>query len=294
MTSHSLLCATDDEVDRVVREASSAAQVALDIESNGMFAYRAALCTTQLSWRTKAGETRVAVIDTLATDPRRLAPLFEALTPVKVIHDLSFDARLLAHEGIVLRGVRDTSVAAGYLGRTSTGLRALMLSELGVELDKELQLSDWGRRPLDALAMEYLGKDVEHLIDLGDVLWAEVEQKEIVDEVQSETEYRLRGAAVPEVAVAAFRRVKGWDRLDPASLAVLRELAHRREELAERENVPLFRIAKDDVLIHLAQRKPDSIAGLQGFISGRKLSEEAARAFITAIGVGTASGPVPE
>lgn len=294
MTDTAPLIITDADVDRIVREASSSAQVALDIESNGMFAYRAALCTTQLCWRARPGDTKVALIDTLAVDPRRLAPLFGAEAPTKVIHDLSFDARLLAHEGIALRGVRDTAIAAGYLGRTSTGLRALLHSELGVELDKELQLSDWGRRPLDEHAVLYLGRDVEHLIDLSDALWAEVEEKGIADEVQSETDYRLRGALAPEVPLAPFRRVKGWDRLHGSSLAVLRALAQVREEIAERDDVPSYRIAKDDMLTHLAQRRPGSIAGLQGLISGKRLSEEVALAFLEAIGASASSGPVPQ
>jgi len=293
MTLTPTLLATDEEIDSVVREALTSEQVALDIESNGMFAYRAGLCTTQLSWRTQQGDTRVALIDTLAVDPRRLAPLFQTTSPAKVIHDLSFDARLLAHEGIMLQGVRDTAVAAGYLGRTSTGLRALLLSELGVQLDKELQLSDWGRRPLDAQAIAYLGKDVEHLLELWEVLWAEVEEKDIADEVQSETEYRLRSALLPENQAPTFRRVKGWDRLDQGTLAVLRALAQRREELAERENVPPYQIARDDVLTYLAQRRPGSVAAIQALVSGKKLKEETARELITAIEVGIASGPVP-
>ncbi len=288
-----LLLGDEDQIDRTVRKAMGADRVAMDIESNGMFAYRARVCTLQLAWRDAAGRTELALIDTLAVDSRRLAPLLEATSPTKVVHDLAFDARLLAHEGVTLRGVRDTSIAAGYLGRRATGLRSLLASELGVQLDKELQLSDWGRRPLAIEAVRYLGADVEHLLALDDVLRAEVKERGIEDEVASETAYRLRGAQRPEPEIPPFRRVRGWDRLDPRTLALLRVLTQQRERLAERDDVPPFRIAKDEVLVYAARRRPESVSAFHALSPGKRSTDEVARALLAVIHPGLEVPPVP-
>src|SRR5688572_12909523 len=92
-------------------------RVALDIESNGLFAYRARLCILQLATRTE-----VFVVDALATPLDTLRPLLASSSTAKLVHDVSFDARILAETHVVLANVLDTSLAARMLGRTATGL----------------------------------------------------------------------------------------------------------------------------------------------------------------------------
>ena len=99
-------------VEDAAREMASAERVALDVEGDGLFRYRARLCTVQLATR-----ERIAVVDTLEIQPQLLAPLVEEGGPEKVIHDASFDVRLLRDVGLRFHGLFDTSVAARYLGR---------------------------------------------------------------------------------------------------------------------------------------------------------------------------------
>src|SRR6185295_12135109 len=141
-------------------------RVALDIESNGMHAYKAGLCVVQL-----AAKGSVVVVDLLATKLDALGPLLASERTIKIIHDVSFDARILAEAKLTLANVQDTSVAARMLGRAATGLGSLLSSELGVEVDKKMQHHDWAQRPLDRAALSYLGNDVVHLAALADCLF---------------------------------------------------------------------------------------------------------------------------
>src|SRR5690349_14549323 len=100
--------------------AARAPRIAIDVEANGLFAYRAALCTVQLAFP-EGDDRAIAVIDTLAVDPAPLAAVLGPEGPVKVLHDLTFDARLLAEAGAPLGRVRDTSVTARLLGIAATG-----------------------------------------------------------------------------------------------------------------------------------------------------------------------------
>src|ERR1041384_3912128 len=75
---------------RVVAAARAAPLVSVDAEGNGLFAYRARLCTVQLAWQ-EGDATRIAVVDTLAVDPAPLAELLDRSGPAKGLHDFTFD-----------------------------------------------------------------------------------------------------------------------------------------------------------------------------------------------------------
>ncbi len=276
----------------LLTEARRADRVALDIESNGLFAYRPRICTLQLAWDRGDGEMRVRVIDALALEPGQLEPLLSSATPIKVLHDLAFDARLLNGQGIMLRGVHDTAVAAAYLGKAATGLASLLSSELGVSMDKTMQVSDWGRRPLEQGALRYLAEDVEHLLALDDLLWARVREVGIEPEVQTECDYRLAAAYQTERAQPPpFARVKGIEKLDDVGKSVLKHAAEVRERMAEQAAVPPFKIAPDAVLIEIAERRPTSVKGLRTLgPRHRDLSDAVTEALLEAVVQGLADG----
>src|SRR5579859_912294 len=181
----------ESDLRALVREAAGAPRVAVDLEASGMFAYRAAVCTVQLAWG--EGEAR-AVVDAMATPIAPLAGLLGEDGPVKIVHDVAFDARMLAEAGVPLGNVHDTSLAARMLGRAATGLASLLESELGVRIGKAMQHHDWRIRPLDDAMLAYLAADVAHLAALEGALWREVEARGIEDAVLEETRYRLASA----------------------------------------------------------------------------------------------------
>jgi len=232
--------------------------LALDVESNGLFAFEPELCVVQLSTR---GD--VVVVDTLVADPSCLADLIGPGGPLVVLHDLGFDARMLSRAGAPLHRVADTALAAAFLGRSSTGLGAVLASELGVDHDKTLQHHDWRARPLDARALRYLSGDVAHLLPLWDKLSAEVAAKGIASELAEETRHRLAEAQAPaEDARPPLLRVKGVDRLPVADLPLLRALLEARDDLARQLDVPPFKVLANDALVAAAQRRPRSVGEL--------------------------------
>ena len=117
-------------------------RLSFDTEGDGLFRYRTRLCMMQLGCA-----EQVTLIDTLAFDA---LPIFEELLgpqgPEKIVHDASFDARVLCAQGIRLGRVFDTAVAARFLGLKSTGLSSLLASFFQIELPKDKQQADWGAR----------------------------------------------------------------------------------------------------------------------------------------------------
>jgi ribonuclease D len=260
------------ELARCLAEISPRARVGLDAEGDGMFRYRARLCTLQMS----VGE-RVWIIDTLAFDPAPLlAPLLASRGPEKVVHDVSFDARVLNAHGMALERVFDTSIAARFLGIAATGLSTLLEARFGVRLDKNHQQADWGKRPLEDDMLRYLVEDVRYLEALADSLLDEVRAKDIEAEVRDEVSYVLATAREREPHEAPWMRIKGASSLLPSQRAGLRALAEEREALARELDMPVGRIAPSDALTRVVAREQIEVVTIEKLMP-QALREHAAR-----------------
>lgn len=270
-------------------------RLAIDIESNGLFKYRASLCTLQIA---VPGEAPL-VVDTLAVALTPLREVLSASGPRKIVHDIAFDARILAESGCILGNVFDTSLAARMLGRQQAGLASLLQSELGVTVDKKLQHHDWTERPITKEQLQYLADDVAHLPALATKLEEEVTQRGIADEVEEETRYRLAQA---EASVAAgdprpfYTRLKGVDKAPREELPILRRLADAREAEAKALDVPPYKVIGPDVLFAIAKAKPRSMAELEkvkNALAGHRARALAPK-LLAAVEAGLADGGIPE
>ncbi len=248
----SSLVDTEASARAAIARLGDARQLPLDVEGDGLFGYRAQLCTVQLC----AGDD-VVVVDTIAVDPDVLAPLVEGDAAEKIVHDASFDVRLLRDVGLDFGRLFDTSVAARFLGEPATGLASLVKKYLNVSLRKEKQQADWGKRPIDAEGLVYLENDVLYLEELADLLRDEIEDKDIGLEVAEESAWVVSSAydEAPDTRVP-WVRIKGAFDLMPPDQAILREVAAVREAAAERMNVPPFKVVRNDILFELVKRKP--------------------------------------
>jgi ribonuclease D len=287
--------ASDDDLRNMVAIARRADRVAVDVEASGMFAYQARPCTVQLAWD---GGTNVAVVDTLAAPIGLLGELLGPAGPVKIVHDLAFDARLLAECGVELANVHDTAVAARMLSRAATGLATLLDLELGVHIGKSMQHHDWRVRPLDDRMLAYLIADVAHLEALEAKLWTEVTEHGVVDAVLEETRYRIAcaNAAARSPSIAPpYARVKGASRLGERELAALRVVAEMREREAERRDIPPHKVASAETLVALARARPASVDELER-IRGLSMSTPEGRAFALSVveAIQSAGEVIPE
>lgn len=242
---------------------AAASSIAFDTEGDGMFRYRTHLCTMQFA----CGD-EVALVDSLAFDA---LPVFAAVLgesgPEKIVHDASFDARLLFAHGVRLGRVFDTSVAARFLGLKTTGLASLLAQFFHIDLPKHKQRANWGVRPLDEEALRYLADDVRYLTALADVLLARLRDQDIEAEVREECAYVLSEAQQPVREVPPWTRVRNAALRSPRERARLYEMCLAREELARELDLPPGRVVPNEVLEKLAelrQASPQDVARLLG------------------------------
>ncbi|MFO0762035.1 MAG: ribonuclease D [Byssovorax sp.] len=290
-----LLVRGGDALSALCPRLARAPRLAVDVEANGLFAYRASLCVLQIAWE-EEGETRVAILDALGLDLSPLGPILGPDGPIKVLHDLTFDARMLDERGVPLGRARDTSVTARFLGRSATGLQSLLASELGVTVDKRFQQHDWSERPLGPEHLAYLANDVRYLLALDDRLTEQADALDLGPEIEVECAYKLASASMPpRDRRPGYVRIKGAQTLDMQGRAALRRLCEAREQAAEAADQPPFKIAGNDLLLELARRRPATRAALSaipGALSGR--AARLSQAFLRAIAEGLRDGDIPD
>ncbi len=254
---------SDDALQDLVELLERQTVIAVDTESNPLFAYRERLCLVQIS--TPKGEY---IVDPLADlDLSRLVPVLADPSILKIFHDAEFDVLMLKKTmPVEIYGVFDTKVAAMSLGMETIGLAAILKDFAGVILNKRYQRSDWGNRPLTQGQLDYAICDTRYLLDLADDLRHRLWQAGEIHVLECAAECRRVEALIPEerpFRPADFSRIKGSDALDPQRQRVLQELFVMRHKEADRLNRPAFKVLGNEVLLELAIEQPDSQADLR-------------------------------
>lgn len=254
----------DEALSRLCQRLQRHAAIAVDTESNPLFAYHERLCLVQISTA-----TRDYLIDPLAgVDLALLGPVFADPGVVKVFHDAEFDVLMLRRvHPFEFSSLFDTRVAATALGLPHVGLAAMLKHFFDVDVDKRHQRSDWGRRPLSDDQLEYAVLDTHYLLAMAKELRDRLHEVGEPAVLELAAECRRLCALSPEPKVFdpdEFVRIKGADGLDNRSKQTLRELYTMRHEIADRRDVPAFKILSNEMLLALARARPNDREALDG------------------------------
>ncbi|QIG40659.1 ribonuclease D [Microbacterium sp. 4R-513] len=179
-----------------------------------------------------------------------------------VLHAASQDLPSLRELDLVPASIFDTELASRLLGRERVGLGAVVEETLGIALAKAHSASDWSTRPLPQAWLEYAALDVEHLVDVRDVL-AEALEKQGKMQFAVE-EFQAVLDRPPKVArEEPWRRLSGLHTVrGRRSLAIARALWVAREEFAQAEDVAPGRLVPDRALVAAVLADPKSKADL--------------------------------
>ncbi|HLE51026.1 MAG TPA: ribonuclease D, partial [Anaerolineales bacterium] len=230
-------------VDRIAGEPI----LAVDTESNSLFAYQEQVCLIQFSTSEED-----FLVDPLALDDLSpLGALFADQKIEKVFHAAEYDLITLKRDfGFSFANLFDTMLAARILGWEEVGLGSILKAEFNVQLDKRHQRANWGQRPLPAEMLDYARQDTHYLIPLRYRLKSELKAKNRWP-LALEDFNRLRyvNGRDPEETPEACWRVSGVNELSPQQTAVLQELCRYREHVAKSINRPLFKVISDRTLL---------------------------------------------
>jgi ribonuclease D len=230
--------------------------IAVDTESNSMYAYRTRVCLIQLSTR-----THDYILDplTLGEHVRLLADIFEDERIEKVFHAAEYDLICLQREyGFQTRHMFDTMYAARLVGQATIGLNDIIQANFGFKLNKSHQLDNWGTRPLKASSLRYAQTDTHYLIPLRDIYQqrlAELGALEEAADVFADLE-RVEAKERPFDPEGYWQLIRRDSELSKRDIAVLSELYILRERIAEEEDRPPFKVIENQALLMLAKRQP--------------------------------------
>jgi ribonuclease D len=276
----------------LVDEARRVGRVAVDTEMVWERTFYPALGVIQLGF----ARDGCHLLDAVALDGQlRLLGQLLADDTVKILHDAVQDLTILRQAtGLSPRNVFDTRVAAGFVGLACTvSLRDLLADLVGVELEKTETRTDWLQRPLADTQVGYAEDDVRYLVDAYEELVRRARERNVWDWMQEE----MRG--LDEASLyeerdprEEFRRVKGYGKLRREELAVLRELAAWREQVARAIDRPRGRVASDKLLLFLSQRQPTRMEDLGEVRSLRRRDvEDHGEALVRAVNAGLQLDP---
>jgi ribonuclease D len=231
-----------------------------DTEFIGEATFHAQLCLLQV-----AIPDRLFVIDPLAVGP--LDQFWQLVTDPSrtvVVHSGREEIRIARQAcGRTPTKLFDLQLAAGLTGiGYPVGYAALVQQVLQMPLAKGETLSDWSRRPLTDHQLRYAFDDVRYLLPLHAQLDRQLANLNRQDWLADEVADLVQHAIVDGPEAERWRKLKGTGSLDPRRLAVVRELFHWRDDLAQRQNRPPRAILRDDLVVEIARRNPRSVRDL--------------------------------
>ena len=237
--------------------AAGTGPVAVDAERASGYRYSQRAYLVQLR-RAGAGS---ALIDPIGCPD--LSQLSDALQDAEwILHAASQDLSCLAEIGMRPARIFDTELAGRLAGFERVGLGAMVENLLGLRLEKGHSAADWSTRPLPASWLAYAALDVEVLIELRDLIEAELQQQGKLAWAHEEFEAVLHApAATPRTD--PWRRTSGIHRLrSRRQLAGVRALWEARDAMARRRDTAPGRILPDAAIVSAVTTAPSSAAEL--------------------------------
>ena len=230
--------------------------VALDTEFMRVSTYFPKLGLIQLY----DGE-RVSLIDPLAiTDFSPFVALLSNSKVLKILHSCSEDLLVFLQEFDQLpHPMIDTQIMARFIGLgISAGLAKLAQQYLNVEIDKGATRTNWIKRPLSDIQLQYAAGDVWYLLPLYHILEKELAKTPWEQAVRDDCELALSKTHKLQErdSEKAYLDIPNAWKLNPLELSRLRILAQWRQNVAIERDLALSYIVKSDNLWKVAKNNP--------------------------------------
>lgn len=253
---HFVLVTQDHELSELCSRVAQKSVIALDTEFVRVSSYRPKLGLIQVY----DGE-QVYLIDPLQmTDFSPFVDLLKNHHVIKVLHACSEDLVVfLQYFNQLPEPMLDTQIMVRFLGQPqATGLATLILQYLSVEIDKGATRTNWLKRPLSDIQLQYAAADVWYLLPLYWRLAEELQATPWSAAAREDCALALQKACKmqekdPETAYLDIPNA--W-KLTPPELARLKLLAKWRLILGQTRDLALPLIVKSENLWKAARYNP--------------------------------------
>jgi ribonuclease D len=280
------------ELKHLADELRTQPRAAVDTESNSLHAYREQVCLIQISTT-----QHDYLVDSIAlSELEALAPFFASPKIEKIFHAAEYDVICLHRDyGFRFNALFDTLIAARILGHKVIGLGDLLAEYFNVQVNKQFQKSNWGKRPLTREQEDYARLDSHYLIALRDILEKELREKDLLELAREDFKRACQPAnGNGKTPRACWERISGHQDLTPRQLSILNELCICREEIAKQLDRPVFKVISDSLLLSLAHSAPVSTSELEEAGLTKLQAERFGSNLLKAIKAGRNAQPVAQ
>jgi ribonuclease D len=255
------------------RIAAGTGPIALDAERASGYRYSQRAYLVQIR-REGSGSH---LVDPIAFDS--LVPLDTAFDGAEwILHAATQDLMCLAEVGLYPEALFDTELAGRLLNLPRVGLAALVEHYLGLSLAKEFSAADWSTRPLPDPWLVYAALDVEVLIELRNLIDADLQEAGKRAWAAEEFEALLTFAGPPE-RKEPWRRTSGIHKArGRRALGIVREIWETRDGIAADRDITPGRILPDSSILEIAVAPPQDITALK---SMRVMKNRGPRRFVS-------------
>ncbi len=213
---------------------------------------------------------------------KRIKELLENESAIKIIHSASQDMEAIYwYFKIIPKNIFDTQIAAKYLFKNEAssqmGYNTLLKKILNIEINKDLQKSNWLKRPLSEEQIKYAKEDVEYLIEVFNYFKLNLsleEMKQIFEESKKLTDVNLY----------AFSPDNFWNKnkyyklkLPLENIDKLKKLMNWREKKAFYKNLPRQFIIPNQILVAIVSGRIEEYENSRSFERYKKEIEEIIR-----------------
>lgn len=244
--------------DTCTRILAGSGPIALDAERASGYRYSQRAYLIQV--RREGSGTHL--IDPTAFDS--LVPLDTAFDGNEwILHAATQDLMCLAEVGLYPEALFDTELAGRLLNLPRVGLAALVEHYLGLSLAKEFSAADWSTRPLPEPWLVYAALDVEVLVELRNLIDADLQEAGKREWAAEEFEALLLFQGPPE-RKEPWRRTSGLHKArGRRALGLVRELWETRDRIAEARDTTPGRVLPDASILELATSPPQDLNALK-------------------------------
>ncbi len=239
--------------------------IAIDTEFVRKFTYFPFLCLIQIAYYVGT-ELKLALIDTVAQPQFSLTYFFKLLKSnkiTKVLYSCSQDIDAISSlkKTVKINNLEDVQLMACFCGEESISYNNAVKKFCNVELNKNknIQTSNWKKRPLSQNQFKYAQEDVLYLIRMYRILKERLIQNNNICYYENEIRFLLKSKSINSLISNAWKKLKFClHKCQYRDIELIKKLAAWRERRAIESNVIRSMILTDDVLMKLSEIKPTS------------------------------------
>ncbi len=268
---------TQKKLETNIKLISSARVIGVDTEFVRKKTYWPKLSLVQL-----VSESLELIIDIQAgLDLTTLWEVFRNQDILKVFHSCKQDIEAIYHlSDVIPISIYDTQIGAMFCGYNEPISYAKIVEDfLDIKLDKDLQYSEWGRRPLKKEMYEYAINDARYLIKLYKLLKERIgkNQKQTwLDEEFSEFSFIDEFKDRKKINKRELSNKAKYLNNDNKTI----DLKKFREDVAILKNLPRKFVLSDKEIQNIKKEKPNDINHLNDFIDPKSYIKEDEDIFI--------------